>query len=276
MDKSASALSIMFIGLILLFLIFSILSIFYFYWGDLKAIQNSLSTTGSIFSAIATLGAAAVAVYLFNDWKEQAIYNAKKEHADAILEVLSILRYSLIEKIDIVNGLKKVKEFAVINSYYNEYNKENDNFIKSEIFKKTIHINYFKDIALDSIESPLTFYADLERHHSYISRYFLEIMYNYSKYYNHVKSKLKDGQLNYNHDHTNKSYNILNINSDFTYKENILNMLTYVAGFKVIGNEYSTSETIEYENLEKMLYAALSKVEVLENSLLRISKKLEN
>lgn len=82
MNKSATALSIMFIGLIISFLIFSILSIFYFYWGDLKAIQDSLSTTGSIFGGLATLGAAAVAAYLFNDWKDTANYQQNKEVID--------------------------------------------------------------------------------------------------------------------------------------------------------------------------------------------------
>lgn len=71
MNKKVLATNIMFIGIIVLLLIFSIFAILYFYWGDLKAIQDSLSTTGSIFGAISTLGAAAVAAYLFNDWKEQ-------------------------------------------------------------------------------------------------------------------------------------------------------------------------------------------------------------
>ncbi|MGN5723711.1 hypothetical protein ACNQO9_00505 [Acinetobacter calcoaceticus] len=71
MNKSALAISIMIIGLILLFLLFSIFGILYFYWGSVQAVQDSLSTAGSIFSAIATLGAASVAAYLFNDWKEQ-------------------------------------------------------------------------------------------------------------------------------------------------------------------------------------------------------------
>ncbi|WP_349913095.1 hypothetical protein [Acinetobacter pittii] len=71
MNKSAISISIFIIGFILLLLLISIFGILYFYWGNSKAIQDSLSTTGSIFGAIATLGAAAVAAYLFNDWKEQ-------------------------------------------------------------------------------------------------------------------------------------------------------------------------------------------------------------
>lgn len=71
MNKSVLTISIIIIGIIILFILFSILGILYFYWGDQKAVQDSLSTTGSIFSAVATLGAAGVAAYLFNDWKDQ-------------------------------------------------------------------------------------------------------------------------------------------------------------------------------------------------------------
>ncbi|BCZ09762.1 hypothetical protein CAT25_00330 [Acinetobacter pittii] len=69
MNKSAFSISIMIIGIILIFLLFSIFGILYFCWGNAKAVQDSLSTTGSIFSAIATLGAACVAAFLFNDWR---------------------------------------------------------------------------------------------------------------------------------------------------------------------------------------------------------------
>ncbi|MFL9576490.1 hypothetical protein, partial [Acinetobacter baumannii] len=71
MKKSVFTISILIIGLVLLFLFFTILGILYFYWGDAKAVQDSLSTTGSIFGALATLAAASIAAYLFNDWKEQ-------------------------------------------------------------------------------------------------------------------------------------------------------------------------------------------------------------
>lgn len=85
MNKSAFSISIMIIGLILVFLIFSIFGILYFYWGDAKAVQDGLSTTGSIFGAIATLGAAYVAVHLYNDWREQLTSTAQQELARNIL-----------------------------------------------------------------------------------------------------------------------------------------------------------------------------------------------
>lgn len=85
MNKNAFSISIMIIGLILIFLLFSIFGILYFYWGNAKAVQDSLSTTGSIFGAIATLGAAYVAVHLYNDWREQLTSTVQQELARNIL-----------------------------------------------------------------------------------------------------------------------------------------------------------------------------------------------
>lgn len=84
MNKSAFSISIMIIGLILIFLLFSIFGILYFYWGNAKAVQDSLSTTGSIFGAIATLGAAGVAAHLYIDWREQLTSTVQQEQAKSI------------------------------------------------------------------------------------------------------------------------------------------------------------------------------------------------
>ncbi|MBN6535080.1 hypothetical protein JZM39_04735 [Acinetobacter pittii] len=232
---------------------------------------DKASSLASMFSFSATLFAPIAALFLLDSWKAQAIYNEKKEHADTILEVLSILKYSLIEKIDTINGLKKVKEFAVINNLYYGYNN-NDDYITSELFKKSIHIQYFKDNSLHNINDPLSFYSDLERHHSYISMYFSQILYKYSKYYEYLKEKLSDDQLNYNHNFSNKSYNILNINPDFYLKDSILLMLSFQAGFKVRENEHYEYKTIEYENIEKMIYETINKIEILESSLLKVKQ----
>ncbi|SSW84757.1 Uncharacterised protein [Klebsiella pneumoniae] len=94
MNKSAISISIFIIGLILLLLLISIFGILYFYWGNSKAIQDSLSTTGNIFGAIATLGAAGIAAYLFNDWREEHNHNFK---SSILLEYLN--RLDILEEI---------------------------------------------------------------------------------------------------------------------------------------------------------------------------------
>ncbi len=117
----------MFIGLILIILLFSIFGILYFFWGNVKAVQDSLSTTGSIFSAIATLGAAAIAAYLFNDWKDQQrhqnsiqfgieVYASFKKFDECFTEIcneLTSLEYLLKEVL--INNETNLR-FVIINT----------------------------------------------------------------------------------------------------------------------------------------------------------------
>jgi len=63
--------------------------IFYIYVNadskTLATLKDSLSTTSGFFSGIATLVAAYIASKLFNDWKEEKNFDAKKEYAQSIL-----------------------------------------------------------------------------------------------------------------------------------------------------------------------------------------------
>ncbi|WP_461196611.1 hypothetical protein [Acinetobacter pittii] len=106
MNKSAFSLSIMIIGIILIFLLFSIFGILYFYWGNAKAVQDSLSTTGSIFGALATLGAAAIAAYLFNDWREQERSTFVRSVAYEVTDLIGQL-------IDLMQGYPDFEDYNV-------------------------------------------------------------------------------------------------------------------------------------------------------------------
>ncbi|CAI3119489.1 hypothetical protein MWMV2_MWMV2_03691 [Acinetobacter oleivorans] len=74
MSKSVVVFSCSVAALILTFLLFSMLGILFFYWGDHTAVKDSLSTVSGIFGGITTIGAAVIAAYLFNDWKIQQRY----------------------------------------------------------------------------------------------------------------------------------------------------------------------------------------------------------
>ncbi|MFV5548130.1 hypothetical protein VXQ35_01995 [Acinetobacter oleivorans] len=124
MNQSAFSVSIMFIGLILIILLFSIL---YFFWGNVKAVQDSLSTTGSIFSAIATLGAAAIAAYLFNDWKDQQehqnsiqfgieVYASFKKFDECFTEICNELIYLEYQLKEVLKNNEKNLRFAFLNN----------------------------------------------------------------------------------------------------------------------------------------------------------------
>jgi len=56
--------------------------IFYKYSWSAEAAKDALSTTGNYFGAAATLGAAIIAAYLFNDWRDQKKYELGKEYIE--------------------------------------------------------------------------------------------------------------------------------------------------------------------------------------------------
>ncbi|WP_213031208.1 hypothetical protein, partial [Acinetobacter pittii] len=141
MNKSAFAISIMFIGFITLLLIFSMFGILYFYWGNTKAIQDSLSTTGSIFGAIATLGAAAIAAYLFNDWKEQHNKQVTNTLALQAYQEFSIFEKNTLELATYISDLE-----VLIHSYeceldYNALSRSGDLIYIQNIINKKSEMN---------------------------------------------------------------------------------------------------------------------------------------
>ncbi|MEN3980107.1 hypothetical protein [Acinetobacter sp. CWB-B33] len=73
-------------GGIMISLIFTLSSfwIFFQYAGSLDSGQNALNTLGAYFGGIATLWAAIIAAYLFNDWREQKKYELEKEYIDKL------------------------------------------------------------------------------------------------------------------------------------------------------------------------------------------------
>jgi hypothetical protein len=163
MNKGILTISIIIVGIIILFLIFSIFGILYFFWGDQKAVQDSLSTTGSIFGPIATLGAAGIAAYLFNDWRDEKEYELVKESS------LSLLEATLNINSTIENFLAIVFEFLDFSSKneFNEYCKWCDQF--SRDFMQNLMIiktenNKYHGLILDfENENKLFTFQDLEK-----------------------------------------------------------------------------------------------------------------
>ncbi|MBD0079922.1 hypothetical protein LDY14_09730 [Acinetobacter baumannii] len=139
MNKSVISISIFIIGLILLLLLICIFGILYFYWGNSKAIQDSLSTTGSIFGAIATLGAAGIAAYLFNDWREEHNHNLK---SSILLEYLN--RLDILEEVS-------TRYLDTLKYHSKYYSTHNNSFFASgtevEVFIEVIeyyHEQYYE------------------------------------------------------------------------------------------------------------------------------------
>lgn len=66
---------------------------------------------------------------------------------------------------------------------------------------------------------------------------------------------------------------MLNIDPNFYHKDKILLLLDFNVGFHVRENETMPYELIEYANLEKMILATIRKVEILEHSMIEVTKR---
>ncbi|MGA6135867.1 hypothetical protein ACPER7_06115 [Acinetobacter dispersus] len=86
MKKSVVVFSIVVIAIISLFLLFCILGIILYYWGESSAAKDALSIVSGLFGGITTLGAAIIAAYLFNDWKEQQRHQNSLDFAKVALD----------------------------------------------------------------------------------------------------------------------------------------------------------------------------------------------
>ncbi|EHU3346028.1 hypothetical protein AXY20_RS02205 [Acinetobacter baumannii] len=86
MNKTVVIFSVCVAAIIFSFLLFSILAILFFYWGDTSSVKDALSTVSGIFGGITTIGAAIIAAYFFNDWKEQQRYQNSIEFGKMALD----------------------------------------------------------------------------------------------------------------------------------------------------------------------------------------------
>jgi len=95
MQQNVLAYSLIVVLLIVGFLIASVLFIFYFYWGVPSPLNNSLTIAATLFGGLATLGAAIIAAYLFNDWRHIKTADNKSELAREVLRSLITIQATL-------------------------------------------------------------------------------------------------------------------------------------------------------------------------------------
>lgn len=100
--------------------------IFYKFSWDVNAAKDALSTTGSYFGAVATLGAAIVAAYLFNDWRIVQRAQSKSDISKQIITSLIKLKSDAD------------KYHANAQHYVNAYEQRNDQDISQERKNKII------------------------------------------------------------------------------------------------------------------------------------------
>lgn len=226
-----------------------------------NALKDALSTTGSYFGAAATLGAAIIAAYLFDDWKEQADYETKKELSLDIIGLLAAIRFELIMTQEMLINLKLVESHLFLNTDYknNHWNsfKKNINTTYPKIkYIKSNNFIYDFDISKD--------YADLERYYEHIGTNFQNIIKEYSKYYDGMISELnmdKDKNYSQPYDHYSKIGILKPLKAN-----DFLNEINKECGFWIIYPK--NQKLIKFENINEMIKGALTILSRMETSLL--------
>lgn len=107
------------VGLVISFLfLFITFWIFYVFAWDANAAKDALSTAGSYFGAAATLGAAVIAAYLFNDWRVEKNYDIENQYLSHIVLGLRDIHAELLEMQSCSLKIKETEGKMISYSYY--------------------------------------------------------------------------------------------------------------------------------------------------------------
>lgn len=155
MKKDELARSFSIISVVSFLLLFCIFLILYKYWGDKNAVQNSLVTTGALFSAVATLAAAIVAILLFNNWKDQHNKQVQNNLSLQVLDAFSIFERNIREFTLYVSHLEGLKKL------YNGFE------LTWDILRNDGHLIYLQNINSKKDEIDLNFYALMDKLRNY-------------------------------------------------------------------------------------------------------------
>lgn len=214
---------------------------------------------GDYLSAFATLAAAMVAAYLFNDWRDQERYNSTKEHVLKIFGVTARMRFRFNKIQEMTIELKRSDMFVVLNEDFLNY----DESLQEVIFGITPNVKFINNNEI------LDLFYDLERHYRYLEYFKIWCQQEYEKYYfeltNNQGVDLKSVDvIQY---HTYQHYKVANKN----YSDGLIKILNRPVGYKVqSGDSFSLCS---YKNIEHMAKESTSLVDSLDELL---KKHLEN
>ena len=146
------------VGFLVLIILIAVFATIYSHWDDnyTSALKDSLATTSGIFGGLATLAAAIVAAYLFNDWKEQ--------HNKQISNALALQAYE-----EFTTFQRKVLEFT---NYVSEFEGLLNSYtgfdLTLEILHKEGHHIYVQNIVNTKSQMSITFLSFLSKLNSYL------------------------------------------------------------------------------------------------------------
>lgn len=120
-----------------------------------QSLKESWAITFSALSALTTIGAAVIAAYLFNDWKEQHNKQVQNNLSLQVFDAFSVFERNL-------------REYSLYVSHLEGLRSSYDSFeLTWEIIHKEGHIVYIQNITSKKDEMDLNFYAFMDKLRSY-------------------------------------------------------------------------------------------------------------
>lgn len=235
-----------------------------------------ISAFGSYLGAIGAFFAAFVAVYLFSDWKVQALHEIKKEHLGKIITLTNKLRYNLIIKRQALTNILKAKESAVINDEIKSLDIKFDSEIDEYFFSIRFSILYLKEDLSSDFPQPLEFYGKMHHHFMHISQPFWIIIHSYVKYYDYLINEIGPKNLDYNHNIINRAYNYFEIDFPFREQTELLAWENRIVGYDIYDEKSQEWKEVRYANIIKMIDELMNMIEKIEKVSIKILKPVNN
>lgn len=235
-----------------------------------------ISAFGSYLGAIGAFFAAFVAVYLFNDWKVQALHETKKEHLGKLITLTNKLRFNLIVKRQALSNMLKAKESAVITDEIKSLDQKFDSEIDEYFFAIRFSILYLNKDLSDDFPEPLAFYSKMHHHFMHISQPFWIIKHSYDKYYDYLINEIPPEKLDYNHNIINRAYNYFGIDFPFREQNELLAWENRTIGYDIFDENTQEWKEVRYANIIKMIEELMRMIEKIEEVSIKILKPVNN
>ena len=219
-----------------------------------------------------TFFAAFVAAYLFNDWKDQAIYDTKKQHLSSVIATTNKMRYELLSKQEIIENILKVNNFAVINDNYRSLNNINDSSVNEAIFSIRASFIFLKDDFSSQIPNLLEYYGKIHHHYIHICNPYSIFIHNYEEYYDYIKNEINPDKLNFNHNMVNRAYNYYGLTVPFREQAILLQWRNRPIGYDQFDETKQKNEEIRYSNILEMIKETIKMIDKVENLSIKLLK----
>ncbi|WP_288397126.1 hypothetical protein [uncultured Acinetobacter sp.] len=235
-----------------------------------------ISAFGSILGACSAFFSAFVAVYLFTDWKIQALHETKKEHLGKLITLTNKLRFNLIVKRQALSNMFKANDFAVINDEIKSLNQKIDSEIDEYFFIIRFSILYLNEDLSKDFPEPLAFYGKMHHHFIHISKPFWIIKYSYDRYYDYLKNEIDPIKLEYNHNIIDRSYNYFGIDFPFPEQTELLDWENRTIGYNIYDEKTQEWEQVRYADIIKMIEKLIEMIEKIEVVSIKILNPNDN